>query len=128
MNGFHHSWRGIRAHESTRTTGKKRANSTVGKSTAARDARESDSMTGRVGRAILGALLAVLIAVATGAPVASASCGGIQKAHPKRKVAPRAPLAIGDSVMLLALPALARVGYNVDARGCRQFEEGIHLL
>ena len=30
--------------------------------------------------------------------------------------------------MLLALPALARVGYNVDARGCRQFEEGIHLL
>ena len=30
--------------------------------------------------------------------------------------------------MLFALPNLARVGYNVDARGCRQFEEGIHML
>ena len=80
-------------------------------------------MTRRVG-ILMGVALVALIA----APVAGAACGGVQKAHPKRKVAPRPPLAIGDSVMLLALPALARVGYNVDARGCRQFEEGIHLL
>ena len=30
--------------------------------------------------------------------------------------------------MLLALPALARVGYKVNARGCRQFAEGLRLL
>ena len=30
--------------------------------------------------------------------------------------------------MLLALPALARVGYKVNARGCRQFGEGLRLL
>ena len=77
---------------------------------------------------MLAAVLAAVLATFAGAPLASAACGGVQKQRPKRKVAPRAPLAIGDSVMLLALPALARVGYNVDARGCRQFEEGIHLL
>jgi hypothetical protein len=30
--------------------------------------------------------------------------------------------------MLLALPALARVGYKVNARGCRQFSEGLRVL
>jgi len=30
--------------------------------------------------------------------------------------------------MLLALPALARVGYKVNARGCRQFGEGLRVL
>ena len=30
--------------------------------------------------------------------------------------------------MLLALPALARVGYKVNARGCRQFAEGLGVL
>jgi hypothetical protein len=62
------------------------------------------------------------------APVALAGCGGVETASPKRKVAPRPPLAVGDSSMLLALPALARVGYKVNARGCRQFAEGLRLL
>jgi hypothetical protein len=62
------------------------------------------------------------------APVARAGCGGVETASPKRKVAPRPPLAVGDSSMLLALPALARVGYKVNARGCRQFAEGLRLL
>jgi hypothetical protein len=52
----------------------------------------------------------------------------VETAAPKRKVAPRPPLAVGDSSMLLALPALARVGYKVNARGCRQFAEGLRLL
>jgi hypothetical protein len=30
--------------------------------------------------------------------------------------------------MLLALPALARVGYRANARGCRQFAEGLRIL
>jgi len=72
------------------------------------------------------ALAALVTMVA--APVAQAGCGGVETATPKHKVAPRPPLAIGDSSMLLALPALARVGYKVNARGCRQFAEGLRVL
>ena len=61
-------------------------------------------------------------------PRPGAGCGGVETATPKHKVAPRPPLAIGDSSMLLALPALARVGYKANARGCRQFAEGLRLL
>ncbi len=61
-------------------------------------------------------------------PRAQAGCGGVETASPKHKVAPRPPLAIGDSSMLLALPALSRVGYRVNARGCRQFAEGLGVL
>jgi hypothetical protein len=71
---------------------------------------------------------ALLCTLALGAPSASAGCGGVETAHPKKKVAARPPLAIGDSSMLLALPALSRVGYNVNARGCRQFAEGLRLM
>jgi hypothetical protein len=79
------------------------------------------------GRRTLAVVALALVALAAPAS-AHAACGGVEKAHPKKKVAPRPPLAIGDSVMLFALPNLARRGYNVDARGCRQFEEGIRLL
>src|SRR3954453_11716134 len=115
MNGFHQCWRGMSAQERARTIGKKIANSTVGKSTGVRV---------RIGLAL--ALAAVLLLIpATGA---RAGCGGVEPASPKHKVAPRPPLAIGDSSMLLALPAVARVGYKVNARGCRQFGEGLHVL
>jgi hypothetical protein len=72
-------------------------------------------------------MLAVLF-FALLAPVASADCGGVEKAKPRRKVAERPPLAIGDSSMLLALPALSRVGYRVNARGCRQMAEGLRVI
>jgi hypothetical protein len=98
-----------------RTIGKKIANSTVGKSTGVRV---------RIGLAV--ALVAVLSVL--WAPAAQAGCGGVEAASPKHKVAPRPPLAIGDSSMLLALPALARIGYKANARGCRQFAEGLRLL
>jgi hypothetical protein len=62
------------------------------------------------------------------APAARAGCGGVEIATPKHKIASRPPLAIGDSSMLLALPALARVGYKANARGCRQFAEGLRIL
>ena len=78
-----------------------------------------------------GAATAAVLAIAItllSAPAAQAGCGGVETASPKHKVAPRPPLAIGDSSMLLALPALARVGYKVNARGCRQFSEGLRLL
>jgi hypothetical protein len=76
--------------------------------------------------ALAAALTAVLLAVWT--PAAHAGCGGVETANPKHKVAPRPPLAIGDSSMLLALPALSRVGYKVNARGCRAYPEGLRLI
>jgi hypothetical protein len=95
--------------------GKKIANSMVGKSTGVRV------------RIALGATLLALIP-ALSASTAHAGCGGVETATPKHKIAPRPPLAVGDSSMLLALPALARVGYKVNARGCRQFAEGLRVL
>jgi hypothetical protein len=82
---------------------------------------------GAATRGVLALGLAMILVVLW-APQAQAGCGGVQTARPKHKVAPRAPLAIGDSSMLLALPALARVGYRANARGCRQFAEGLRLL
>lgn len=88
-------------------------------------------MTGSGGRRALAGL--ALVAGVAGAlllsPVASADCGGVETSRPKHKrVAPRSPLAIGDSSMLLALPRLAHVGYRANARGCRQFAEGLQVL
>src|SRR4051794_15669060 len=59
-----------------------------------------------------------------------ASCGSVETARPKHKVNPggRPPLAIGDSVMLLAVPNLARVGYKVNARGCRLWFQGMDVI
>jgi hypothetical protein len=115
MNGFHSGCRDISAQERARTTGKKIANSAVGKSTGV-----------SLGIALAVAFAALLLAGVT--PPAKAGCGGVETASPKRKVAPRPPLAVGDSSMLLALPSLAHVGYRVNARGCRQFSEGLRLL
>jgi hypothetical protein len=38
------------------------------------------------------------------------------------------PLAVGDSTMLLSIPALTANGFDVNARGCRQFPETLALL
>lgn len=58
------------------------------------------------------------------------ACGEIETAQARRNVNPggHPPLAIGDSTMLLALPALAREGFQVNAHGCRQIDEGLELL
>jgi hypothetical protein len=63
-------------------------------------------------------------------PPASAQCGGVQKERPKHRISRhgRAPLAIGDSVMLLALHRLADEGYRVNAHGCRGWAEGMGVL
>jgi hypothetical protein len=63
------------------------------------------------------------------APSAHAGCGGVKEFQPtKRTTKGKPPLAIGDSVMLLALPNLARAGFVANAHGCRGFQEGLHLL
>ena len=76
---------------------------------------------------------ALLLAPAPPSP-AGASCGGVEKERPTHKRAHhvnpegRPPLAIGDSSMLLAVHNLAHAGYRVNARGCRQFTEGIGVV
>jgi hypothetical protein len=86
-------------------------------------------MDGGVRTARIAAAIALAVALPLAwTPGASAGCGGVETANPRHKVAPRPPLAIGDSSMLLALPALARVGYKANARGCRAYPEGLRLL
>jgi len=59
----------------------------------------------------------------------ASGCGGVQRFAPGRRIARgRAPLAIGDSVLLGAAVAAAARGYEVDVRGCRQMSEGLDLL
>ena len=73
--------------------------------------------------------LAALVAVAAPAP-AAASCGGRVSGKPSKRVNPkgRAPIAIGDSIMILAVKRLAAEGYHANATGCRQWLEGVEML
>jgi hypothetical protein len=83
----------------------------------------------QIGAALLAiaALCAVLPALGCAEDPA---CGGVETAAARKNVNPggHPPLAIGDSTMLLALPALSREGYQVNAHGCRQIEEGLDLI
>jgi hypothetical protein len=72
------------------------------------------------------ALLAFLLVAA---PAADAACGGVVRKAAQRDAGPgRPPLAIGDSVMLGAVDELAAIGFDVDARGCRQMGEAIDVM
>jgi lysophospholipase L1-like esterase len=74
-------------------------------------------------------VVGVLALAALGAGVAHAACGGVEQVKPRKDVTlGRAPIAIGDSPMLLALPDHASVGYKANARGCRQWPEGLALI
>jgi len=76
--------------------------------------------------AVAAALALLLVA---GAAVARAACGGVEQEKPRKDVnLGRAPIAIGDSPMLLALPNLAAEGYRANARGCRQWSEGLGVI
>ena len=71
-------------------------------------------------------LVAALLVVPA---AAQAGCGGVQAAASKRNLSKGPePLAIGDSVMLLAVKPLARVGFDVNAQGCRQWSQGHAIL
>ena len=79
-------------------------------------------------RGITPIVVAVALLVAV-VPAAEAACGGVQFARSKRSLAKGPePLAIGDSVMLLAVNPLARAGFTTNARGCRQWPEGHRIL
>jgi hypothetical protein len=85
----------------------------------------------RQGAVAVGALC-LSVAFASAAHGAGEPDFGCKKVHRgKATVDPntkgRAPLAIGDSTMLLPIPNLAAVGYSVNARGCRGFREAINI-
>jgi hypothetical protein len=60
---------------------------------------------------------------------ARAGCGGVEHRAPGwHSKHYRAPLVIGDSVLLGAMPEVARAGFEVDAHGCRGWKEGQHVV
>src|SRR6266516_1515946 len=83
-------------------------------------------------RSSLVAIAAVTAVAAIGAwaSPATASCGGVVSAKPAKRVNPkgRAPIAIGDSIMILAVKRIAAEGYHANAKGCRQWLEGVQTL
>jgi hypothetical protein len=74
-------------------------------------------------------VVALACTVALLAPGAALACDA-QKHLPAHRAPAhgRAPLAVGDSVMLGAADRLAGAGFEVDARGCRQMGAGLDLL
>ncbi|HEU0024121.1 MAG TPA: hypothetical protein VFQ12_05800 [Thermoleophilaceae bacterium] len=70
---------------------------------------------------------AALSSVALALPAAGSACDAGRRERPA-KPAGTTPLAVGDSVMLGAVTPLVAAGFEVDARGCRQMDEGVKLL
>ena len=63
------------------------------------------------------------------APAAQAGCGGTQVRHTANKRNKgRAPLVIGDSVLLGAMKETTAAGFNLNTRGCRQWGEGMRVI
>jgi hypothetical protein len=86
------------------------------------------SLGGMIGAAIaLLALWQPSAAPAAGEP--AFGCGHVHIAEAQRNpYGPNdgpPPIAIGDSTMLLPIPDLIRVGFDVDAKGCRGFKQSI---
>ena len=79
-------------------------------------------------RRLAPVLLACALA-ALGPATAEAACGGVEQERPRADHnLGRAPIAIGDSALLGALPQVASVGIRANARGCRQYPEGLALM
>lgn len=79
-------------------------------------------------RFTLVTLVALLAAGLITAP-AHAGCGGVKTQQPLKRLGDfPAPLIIGDSVLLGAIPQVARRGYEVNAHGCRSWSEGARIV
>lgn len=70
-------------------------------------------------------LLAASPAQGQGEPVFG--CGHEHTGKAK-KGGKKAPLAIGDSTMLLPIPNLTKAGFNVNAKGCRGFRQSVLVM
>ena len=67
--------------------------------------------------------------IAPAALAVAAACSGVIHQAPTHHLgAFRAPLVVGDSVTAEVRHHLAGVGFEVDARVCRQWDEGSHLV
>jgi hypothetical protein len=74
-------------------------------------------------------LAGLALSLTLGAGAAHAGCGGVKHAAAaKRGGGTRAPLVIGDSVLLGAVRQVAAAGFEVDTRGCRQVGEGLKVI
>jgi hypothetical protein len=82
---------------------------------------------------IIGATIALLGFWPAGAASAAGEpafgCGHVHTAQAERNpYGPNdgpPPIAIGDSTMLLPIPDLTRVGFDVNAKGCRGFKQSV---
>lgn len=81
----------------------------------------------RRGRSVAIAL-GLAVAVALGAAAPAWACDNSRHFRAGKVRGERAPLVIGDSTMIFAAPVLARLGLEADARGCRQFSQGLAIL
>src|SRR3954447_19530263 len=120
-----------------RTGGKKTANSIEGKTMRSGHSprHAAGAAQGTFGAAMnpvrpaFGALLGGLVLCLALAAPAAANCGGAQHRQPGKRLGDfRAPLIIGDSVLLGAMPNVAAEGFEVDTRGCRQWSEGAAIV
>jgi hypothetical protein len=85
-------------------------------------------MQGRLPRVRRAVVLAALASGAFAGP-AHADCGGVVASYPHGwHHTYRPPLVIGDSTMIFAVPYLARQRMQGNARGCRQWSEGLNLI
>lgn len=76
-------------------------------------------------RALLTCAVALVLLPAT----AQADCGGVVGSYPRPwNYTYRPPLVIGDSTMLFAVPYIAGQRMQANARGCRQWREGMDLI
>jgi lysophospholipase L1-like esterase len=88
----------------------------------------------RVGRALAFATAVLCLAASTSASSAdgptatSAVCGKQTRFKPGTDLPGRAPLAIGDSVLLGAAEEVAEIGFSVDVRQCRFTDESLDVL
>jgi hypothetical protein len=74
-------------------------------------------------------LIAAVVLAGASAPAAVAGCGAVETQKAGKALGDfRAPLIVGDSVLLGAIPQVARLGFDVDAHGCRQWSEGARIV
>jgi len=80
-------------------------------------------------RSVFAVLLALVFTL-TLATSAAHACGAAKHAKASKRGSGqgRAPLVIGDSVLLGAVPQVAAAGFEVNTRGCRQMREGLGII
>lgn len=78
---------------------------------------------------LLATLIVAVCAMVLNADVASACNAGkyARAKHVSGRVG-KPPLAIGDSTSILGAPPLGRLGIEADAKGCRQFGQGLQII